>query len=147
MQTSKGNQNWKIEGHTKLWTKETGQKDKQRSTKHHTENERSSNTNPTKSWGQRRCFEMVDSSCSVVLLRQHSCSVGFTYRLDRSKSRASHLGSLRPRCIICLTFTVIGLSCILCHSALYSLRNPSVIVLAQLHSSIVLSIWLYVDAP
>jgi len=31
--------------------KEKGQKNKKRSTKHNTENERSSKANPTKSWG------------------------------------------------------------------------------------------------
>jgi hypothetical protein len=48
----RGNQNPYIEeGQTTQWPKEKGQKDKQRSTKHYTENLRSSNTNPTKNRG------------------------------------------------------------------------------------------------
>jgi len=37
--------------------KEKGLKDKQRSTKHHTENKRSRYTNPTKTGGELRCCE------------------------------------------------------------------------------------------
>ena len=41
------NQNpYNEEGQTTQWPKEKGQKEKQRSTKHYTENKRSSNTNP-----------------------------------------------------------------------------------------------------
>jgi hypothetical protein len=38
------------EGQTTQWTKDKGHKDKQRSTKHYTENYRSSNTNLSKNW-------------------------------------------------------------------------------------------------
>jgi len=48
----RGNQNLYIEEwQTAQWAKEKGQKDKQRSTKHYTENQRSSNTNPLKPGG------------------------------------------------------------------------------------------------
>ena len=43
-----------------------GQMDKQRSTKHYTENKRSSNTNPTKTRGELRCSWRVGSSCSTI---------------------------------------------------------------------------------
>jgi len=47
-----GNQNPLIEqGQSTQWPKETELKDKQRSTKHYTQNKRSSNTNPTKNQG------------------------------------------------------------------------------------------------
>jgi hypothetical protein len=50
--TKGGNQNPYIEEEqTTQWPEEKVQKDKQRSTKHYTENLRSSNTNPTKNWG------------------------------------------------------------------------------------------------
>ena len=41
------------------------QKDKQQSTKHYTENEGSSNTNPNKSGGECRFSGRVGSSCSI----------------------------------------------------------------------------------
>ena len=48
----RGNQSMQIEEEqTTRWSKETGQKDKQRSTKHCTENKRLSNTNPTENRG------------------------------------------------------------------------------------------------
>ena len=48
----RGNQNPYIEEVlTTQWSKEKGQKDKQRSTKHYTENYRSNNMNPTKNQG------------------------------------------------------------------------------------------------
>jgi hypothetical protein len=47
-----GNQNMQMEEEqTTQWPKETGQKDKQRTTKHCTENKRLSNTNPTENRG------------------------------------------------------------------------------------------------
>jgi len=39
------------EGQTMQWPKEKRQKQKQWSTKHYTEDEKSRNTNPTKTWG------------------------------------------------------------------------------------------------
>jgi len=47
------------------WPNEKGQKDKQRSTKHYTENYRSSNTNPTKTGVKRRCSGRVSSFSST----------------------------------------------------------------------------------
>jgi len=50
-----GNQNPQAEeGQTTQWPKKKRQRDKQRSTKHYKENERSSNTNPTKT-GLKSC--------------------------------------------------------------------------------------------
>jgi hypothetical protein len=45
--------------------KEKDQKDKQRSAKCNTQNLRSSNTNPTKNWGELMCLRRVSSSCST----------------------------------------------------------------------------------
>jgi hypothetical protein len=44
-------------------TKRKGQQDKQRSTKHYTENKRSSNTYPTKNWGQYLVLMNQISQC------------------------------------------------------------------------------------
>ena len=44
---------------------EKEQKDKQRSTKHYTENKRSSNTSSLQTGGEVRCSGMVNSSCST----------------------------------------------------------------------------------
>ena len=68
------------EEQTIQWPKETGQKDKQRSTKHCTENKRLSNTNPLKIGGEFVCSGMVSSSCStsdnrhVTLVTKHTIS-------------------------------------------------------------------------
>ena len=60
-------------------------------------------------------------------------SVGFTYSLDKLKTRASKFrGS--PDKVYNMFNTVIGLSHICCYSVLYFLNNPSVIFLTQLHS-------------
>ena len=53
------------ERQTTQWPKEKGQKDKQRSTKHYTENKRLSNANPIKTWGELMCSESVSRSCST----------------------------------------------------------------------------------
>ena len=54
--------NHKSKTETTHWPKEKGQKDKQRSTKHYTENKRSRNTNIPKSGGELRCSGRVSSS-------------------------------------------------------------------------------------
>jgi len=61
-------------------------------------------------------------------------SAGFTYRLDRLKSRASKFRGLRHRCICNIFNIVIGLSHLCCHNVLYFLNKPSVIFLTQLQS-------------
>ena len=48
---------WKLEGQTTQWPKEKVQKDKQQSTKHYTENERLSSTNPTNPGGNSGAVE------------------------------------------------------------------------------------------
>jgi hypothetical protein len=53
------------EWHTTQWPKGKGQTDKQWETKHYTENDRSSHTNPTKTEGELRCSGSVCSSCST----------------------------------------------------------------------------------
>jgi hypothetical protein len=59
--------------------------------------------------------------------------VGFPYRLDRLKPRASTFRG--PPAKVHDNFnTVIGLSHLCCHSVLYFQNNPSVIFLTQLHS-------------
>ena len=52
------------------WSSEKAQKDKQRSTKYYTENQRSSNTNPTKTGGEVRCPGSVASSSSTCSPRR-----------------------------------------------------------------------------
>jgi len=54
------------EEQTMQWPKDNGQKDKQWSTKHYTENYRSSNTNPTKTGGELKCSGRVSSSSPCV---------------------------------------------------------------------------------
>ena len=51
--------------HTMAKTK----KDQQRSIKHYTENWRSRNTSPTKSWSELMCFARVSISCSTCSTR------------------------------------------------------------------------------
>jgi hypothetical protein len=53
------------EWQTTQWPREKGQNDKQRSTKHGTENKWSGNTNLTKTWGELRCSGRVISSWST----------------------------------------------------------------------------------
>jgi hypothetical protein len=59
-------------------------------------------------------------------------SAGFTYRLDRLKPRASKFRG-PPAKVYNIFNTVIRLSHLCCHSVLYFLINPSVILLTQLH--------------
>jgi hypothetical protein len=77
---------------------------------------------------QKYCWKQCDWNypCCVY-------NVGFTYRLDRLKPRASKFR--RPLAKVYNIFnTAIGLSHLCCHSVLYFLNNPSVIFLTQLHS-------------
>jgi hypothetical protein len=60
-------------------------------------------------------------------------SAGFTYRLDRLKPRASIFRGPLVK-VYNIFNTVIVLSHLSCHSALYFLNNYSVVVLTQLHS-------------
>jgi hypothetical protein len=60
-------------------------------------------------------------------------SAGFTYRLDRLKPRASKFRGPLVK-VYNIFNTVIVLSHLSCHSALYFLNNSSVIFLTQLHS-------------
>jgi len=55
----RGNRKQKIEGQTTQWPEEKAHKDKQRSTKKYTENERSSNRNTTKNQGDFMCSGRV----------------------------------------------------------------------------------------
>ena len=59
-------------------------------------------------------------------------SAGFTYRLDRLKPRVSKFRG-PPAKVYIIFNTVIRLSHLCCHSVLYFLINPSVILLTQLH--------------
>jgi len=59
--------------------------------------------------------------------------VGFTYGLDRLKSKASKCKGPLVN-VYNIVGAVIGLYYFCCRSALYSLNNPSVFFFAQLHS-------------
>ena len=62
-------------------------------------------------------------------------SVGFTYRLDRLKPRASRFRGA-PAKVFNIFNTVIGLSHLCCHNVLYFLNNPSVIFLTQFQNMV-----------
>ena len=62
-------------------------------------------------------------------------SVGFTYRLDRLKHRASRFRGA-PAKVLNIFNTVIGLSHLCCHNVLYFLNNPSVIFLTQFQNMV-----------
>ena len=59
-------------------------------------------------------------------------SAGFTHRLNRLKPRASTFRG-PPTKVYSIFNTVIGLSHLCCHNALYFLNNPLAIFLTQLH--------------
>ena len=67
--------------------KEKDQKDKQRSAKCNTQNLRSSNTNPTKNWGELMCLRRVSSSCSTW----YTCRVTLATHSMKSHERGKNL--------------------------------------------------------
>ena len=87
-----------------------------------------------------RSTAIHDRSLTSIHDRSPTClgtetlfSVGFTYRLDRLKPRASTFRG--PPAKVYFLFNVfIGLSHLCCHNVLYLLSNPSVIFLTQLDS-------------
>ena len=82
-------------------------------------------TNPVISHEWVKDLEVLQGNISVLIC--DTDSTGFTYRLDMLKSRASKFRG--PPANLYNTFvTVIGLSYLCCHNAMYSLSNPSVII-------------------
>jgi hypothetical protein len=73
------------------------------------------------------------SSTSAAVAGPGSSSACSAYCASGLKPRASNFSG-PPSKVYNIFDTVIGLSYLCCHSALYSLNNPSVIFLAQLHS-------------
>ena len=55
----------RTKGQTRQWPKVNGQRDRQRFTKHYTESERPSNTNPTTNRDKLGCSGRVSSSCPI----------------------------------------------------------------------------------